>query len=97
MELEAVGRVAMGNLRLEVRRQVNDVDSSKRTFLHADTASNTKSLGNEGDFRFRGHLYAELACPYHGARLLAFLTTFLESLQLATTTIGRGLITFGLH
>ena len=81
MEFEAVGRVPMRNLRLEVRREIDDVDGGKRTFFHADTTSNAKSLGDEGDLRFRGDLDAEFACPYHRARFLAFLATFLKNLQ----------------
>jgi len=41
MKLEAVGRVAMGDLSFKIRWQVNDAYSSKWAFLRADTASNT--------------------------------------------------------
>lgn len=49
VQLETVGRVSMGDLGLEVRGQVDDVDGIKGAFLGADTASNTQSLGDEGD------------------------------------------------
>ncbi len=40
----------MGDLRLEICWQVDDVDSPERTLLYADTASNAKTLGDKGDF-----------------------------------------------
>jgi hypothetical protein len=43
-ELEAVGRVTVGDLRLEVGGQVDDVDGIERTFLGADTATDTETL-----------------------------------------------------
>jgi hypothetical protein len=39
MQLEAVGRVSMRDLSLEVRRQVDDVDGIEWAFLRADTTS----------------------------------------------------------
>lgn len=78
MQLEAVGRVTVGDLCLEVGRQVDNVDSTERTFLRADTATDTEALGNEGDFGFGGHFDTKLACAHHRARLFALLTTFLD-------------------
>jgi hypothetical protein len=49
MQLEAVGRVSMGDLSLEVRGQIDDIDSVERAFLRADTASYAKSFRDEGD------------------------------------------------
>jgi hypothetical protein len=51
VQLEAVGRVSMGDLSLEIRGQIDNVDSVERAFLRADTASDTQSLGNESDLR----------------------------------------------
>jgi hypothetical protein len=48
MQLEAVGRVSMSNLRLEVGGQIDDVDGIKGTFLRADTATDAEGLGDEG-------------------------------------------------
>ena len=39
VELEAVGRVSMGDLRLEIGRQVDNRDSAERALLRADTTS----------------------------------------------------------
>lgn len=41
MKLEAIGRVSMGDLGLEICRQVDDVDGSKGAFLHTNATSNT--------------------------------------------------------
>lgn len=41
MKLEAVGRVSMRNMGLEVGWQIDNVDSSERTLLWADTATDT--------------------------------------------------------
>lgn len=77
MQLEAIGRVTMCDLGLEVGRKVDDVDGTEWTFLGTDTATNTQTLGNEGDFGFGGHFNTQLACAHHGTGLFAFLTTFL--------------------
>jgi hypothetical protein len=44
MQLERVRRVSVGDLGLEVRRQVDDVDGIERAFLWADTAPNAQAL-----------------------------------------------------
>lgn len=44
MKLEAVGRISMGDLRLEIGWQIDDVDCAKGTFLWADTTTNTQTL-----------------------------------------------------
>ena len=67
----------MGDLCLEVGRQVDDVDSAERTFLRADTATDTEALGDEGDLGLGCHFDTKLACADHRARLFALLTTFL--------------------
>lgn len=58
MELEAVGRVSMGDLALEVRRQVDDGDGTEGALLGADTASYAKGLGNKGEAGGRVHFNA---------------------------------------
>lgn len=70
MQLEAVGRVTVGDLCLEVGRQVDNVDSTEGTFLRADTATDTETFGNEGDFRLGCHFDTELACADHRAKTL---------------------------
>lgn len=77
MKFEAVGRVPMGDLRFKICWQIDDVDSAKWAFLRADTASNTKCLGDESDLGFRGDFYAETSTAHHGAGFLALLPTFL--------------------
>ena len=77
MQLEAVGRVTVGDLCLEVGGQVDNVDSTEGTFLRADTTTDTEALGNEGDFGLGCHFDTKLACADHRARLFALLTTFL--------------------
>ena len=67
MQFETIGGIPMGNLRLEVCRQVYNIDGTEWTFLYANTTSDAKALGNEGNFRLGGDLYAELARPYNGA------------------------------
>jgi hypothetical protein len=78
MQLEAVGRVTVGDLCLEVGRQVDNVDGTEWAFLRADTATDTEALGNEGNFGLGCHFDTKLACADHGARFFALLTTFLE-------------------
>lgn len=40
MQFEAVGRVPVGDLCLEIGGEVDDIDGAKGTFLRADTAAN---------------------------------------------------------
>lgn len=79
MQLEAIGRVSVGDLGLEVRGQIDNVDGIEGTLLRADTASNAESLGDEGDFRVGGDFDAQLARADHGAGLFALLATFLRT------------------
>lgn len=77
MELEGVGGVAVGDLRLEVGGQVDDGDGAKRTFLGADATTDAERLREVGDARVGGDLNAELSGADDGACLLALLTTLL--------------------
>lgn len=80
VELEAVGRVSMGDLGLEVGGQVDDVDGVEGAFLRANTASDAEALGDEGDFGRVGDFNAQLARADNGTRLFAFLSAFLRLL-----------------
>ncbi len=71
----------MGDLGLQVRRQVDNVNSTKRAFLHADTTPNTESFRNECDPRVRCDFDTEFTGPHNGARLFTLLTTFLITHQ----------------
>ena len=71
----------MGDLSLEVRWQVDDVNGTEGTFLRADTTPDTKPLRDVGNFGLGRHFDAEFACPDDWAGLLAFLSTFLVSCQ----------------
>jgi hypothetical protein len=78
VQLEAVGRVAVGDLGLEVGGQVDDVDGVEGAFLGADTASDTQALRDEGDLGLGRDFDAQLARADDGTRLLAFLPAFLR-------------------
>lgn len=81
VQLEAVCRVAVSDLRLEVGGQVDDVDGVKGAFLGADTTSNAQALGDEGDLGLGGDLNAQLAGSDDWAGLLALLSAFLWALS----------------
>jgi hypothetical protein len=78
MKLEAVCRVSVSDLSLEVCRQVDNADGAEGAFLGANTATDTQALRDEGDFRVGRDFYAELAASHDGARFLALLTAFLR-------------------
>lgn len=67
MQLEAVRRVPMGDLRLKVGRQIDDVDCIERALLRTDTTSYAQSFGDESNLGFRSDLDTELAGAYHRA------------------------------
>lgn len=77
VQLEAVRRVSVSDLGLEVGGQVDDVDGVKGAFLRADTATDTQALRDEGDLGFGGDFDAQFAGAYDGTRFLAFLPAFL--------------------
>ena len=76
VQLEAVGRVAVGDLGLEVGGQVDDVDGVKRALLGADAAPDAQPLRYEGDLAVGRDLDAQLAGAHDGAGLFAFLPAF---------------------
>lgn len=84
MKLEAVGRVAVGNLGFEIRRQVYNADGAERTFFRADTATNAKTFGDECNLGVGGDLDAETTTAYNRAGFFAFLATFLRVRTLAS-------------
>lgn len=87
MQLEAVRRVPMCDLGLEVRGQVDDIDGIKWALLRTDTTSYAKALGDEGDFGVGCDFDAQFARADHRARLLAFLSAFL---RLALVRVDNG-------
>lgn len=56
MKLEAIGRVSVGDLGFEIRRQIDNLNCVEWAFLRADTATDTQRLGDEGDTRVRRDL-----------------------------------------
>lgn len=68
----------MGDLGLEVRWQIDDVDGVERAFLRTDTASNAQTLGDEGDLGFGSNFNAQFTRAHDWAGFLAFLTAFLR-------------------
>jgi hypothetical protein len=66
------------DLSLKVGRQIDDVNGTKRAFLRADTATDTQTLRDVGNFGLGRDLDTELSCADDGARFLAFLTAFLS-------------------
>lgn len=49
VEFETVRGVPMGDLSLEIGRQIDNVDGVERAFFRADTATDAETLGYEGD------------------------------------------------
>jgi hypothetical protein len=77
VKLETVGGVTVGNLGLQVGRQVDDVNGTEGAFLGTDTATDTEALGDEGNLGLGSDLDTQLTRTDDGARLLTFLATFL--------------------
>jgi hypothetical protein len=77
VQFEAVGRVSVGDLGLEVGGQVDDVDGVEGALLGTDTTSYAQAFGDEGDFAGGVDFDAQLAGPHHGAGLFTFLTALL--------------------
>ena len=77
VKLEGVGGVSVGDLRLEVGWQVDNVDGAEWALLWADTASNAEGLRDEGDFGGWINLDTEASRADDWTGLLALLATFL--------------------
>ena len=67
VKLEAIRRITMSDLALQIGGKVDDVDGIKRTLLWANTATNAKALRNKGDLRLGGNFDTELAGSDDGA------------------------------
>jgi len=78
VKLEAVGRVTVGDLGFQIGGQVDNVNGTEWALLRADTTTNAQLLGDEGDLGLGGHFDTHLTRADHGARLFAFLATFLR-------------------
>lgn len=88
----------MGDLGLEVRWEIDDVDGTKRAFLGANTATNAKTFGDICDFGLGSDFDAKLAGTDDRAGLLAFLPTFLCIFSNNGLSLEGGYYcTFGLH
>lgn len=81
MQLKAVGRVPVCNLRLEICRQIDDVDRIKWAFFGADAAADAQAFRNECKFRLGRDFDAELACTNYWTRAFTFLSTFLDGVS----------------
>lgn len=77
MQFEAIRGITMGNLRLEVGRQVDDVYCAEWALFGANTTSYAECLGYEGDFRRCVYFDTEATTANNRARFLALLPTFL--------------------
>ena len=77
MQLEAIGRITMGDLRLQVGRQIDDIDRREWAFLDANTAAYAQVFGDEGNLGVWGDFYTQLSSSNHWAGLSAFLSAFL--------------------
>lgn len=67
MKLETVGRVAVGDLSLEVRWQIYNADGAERAFLWANTTTNTKALRDESNLRIGSDLDTETTAAHDRA------------------------------
>ena len=67
MQFETVGRISMGHLAFKVRGKIDDIDGRERALLHADTASYTQALRDEGDLRLWRDLDAEFPSAHDRA------------------------------
>jgi hypothetical protein len=78
MQLEAVRAETMRGLTSEVLGEINDLNGFERASLNANTAADTESLRNKGDFRVLPDLNTQFSSPYNRTRLSTFLHTFLR-------------------
>lgn len=58
VKLEAIGGVSVCDLALEVRGQIDDGDGAEWALLWANTATDTKRLGDEGKSGVRSNFNA---------------------------------------
>lgn len=81
----------MGDLRLQVGGQIDDMDCTKWTFLWANTTTNAQPFRDKRDFRVWCDFNAEFAGTDHWARLFAFLATFLHTASQFDRSIEAGI------
>ena len=74
MEFEAVSTVTVSCFIIQVRRQLDDINSLERTLLRADTTTNAKRLTNVGNLARGGNLNAQTTHTHHGAAALTLLS-----------------------
>lgn len=72
----------MGDLRLQIRGKIDDVDCIEWAFLRTNTASYAKSLGDEGDLGLGGYFDTQLARADNWTGLFAFLSAFLRGIRI---------------
>jgi len=88
----------MGHLGFEVRWKIDDVDGTKRTFLRANTATDTETFRDICDFGLGSDFDAQFAGADDRAGLFAFLPTFLRNVSNNGSPFeGDFSPTFGLH
>lgn len=67
----------MGDLGFEIGWKIDDVNGAERTFLGADTATDTQTFRDICNFGLGSDFDAQLAGTDDGTGLFAFLPTFL--------------------
>lgn len=82
MEFEAVCRISVGDLRLQVGRKIDNIDGVERAFLRADTASYAQRLGYEGNPRGRFYFDTQLTSPNDWTRFAAFCIVSVIQMQM---------------
>lgn len=89
VKLEAVGAISVGDLALEVGRQVDNGNGVEGALLGADTTTNAEGFGDEGEAGIGGDFNAELATANDGAGLFALLSA-LSGTTLCRWSVRRG-------
>ena len=67
MKLEAVRGVSVGDMGLEIRWQIDDIDCAEWAFLGTDTTSNAKELRYECDLICGFDFYTHFTCTLRSA------------------------------
>lgn len=80
----------MGNVGLEIRGQVDDIDGSKWALLRADTASNAEGFRDECNLGFWSDFNAQATTSNNRTRFLALLSTFLWLALVSTDNSNTG-------
>ncbi len=102
MKLERVRTISMRRHGRQILGQIDNVNSLKRAFFNANTATDAQILWDPGHFGILGNLYTKLASADDRAEFLALLAAFLGLAAIAVddgnTQLGliRGLILLAL-